>query len=88
MVHKVSEHVQGKKSILIANANGDPKATRVISEQEGRQKAEELQIGNFYETNVLTGHNIKESLDGLAEEIINQRLKEDGASNINLNGNE
>ena len=42
MVHKVSEHVQGKKSILIANANGDPKATRVISEQEGRQKAEEL----------------------------------------------
>lgn len=42
MVHKVSEHVQGKKSILIANANGDPKATRAITEQEGRQKAEEL----------------------------------------------
>ena len=47
MVNKVREHIQDKKSMLIANASSDPKANRVISEKEGKDKAAELKIESY-----------------------------------------
>lgn len=47
IVNKVREHIQDKKSMLIANASCDPKANRVVSEKEGRDKAAELRIENY-----------------------------------------
>lgn len=82
IINKVRDHIQDKKSMLIANASCDPKANRVITQKEGRDKAAELKIEGYQETNALTGENVREALGSLAEQIMIQRYKDDGISSI------
>lgn len=67
VITKVKEHTQDKKCILIANSSSDPKAGRAISEEEGRSKARDLKIDEYFETNAQTGENVIPSIGKLAE---------------------
>lgn len=81
-MNKVRDETQDKKSVLLANTQSDRKAGRAVAEAEGRQKAQDLGIERYYETNTSTGENVKESLSSLAESIVIQRYKDDGLSSI------
>lgn len=82
LMNKVRDETLDKKSVLLANTQGDRKAGRAVAEQEGRQKAQDLGVEKYYETNSATGENVKEALCTLAELIVIQRYKDDGLSSI------